>query len=79
MDPKRTARERVADLLKRFFEGLTKQLASGTSEIWQKVEQRLPQKTASPEGDFQIPPGAMQTTSVRQQPVQQQQSKTQPR
>ena len=71
MDPKRVARKMVAARLKRFFEHLTS--ATGTADLWQKVEHRLSQKrTASETG---TPPGALRTP-MQQQPVQQQQART---
>ena len=81
MDPKRAARQRVTELLRRFFEGLKGQLATGTTDLWQKVQQRVspnPEtgnpRTSGPE--LSIPPGT-QHMPVQPQPMQQQQSKTQ--
>ena len=69
MDPKRVARKKVAARLKRFFEHLTS--ATGTADLWQKVEHRLSQKrTASETGTPAL------RTPMQQQPVQQQQAQT---
>ena len=69
MDPKRVARKKVAARLKRFFEHLTS--ATGTADLWQKVEHRLSQKrTASEAGTPAL------RTPMQQQPVQQQQAQT---
>ena len=75
MDTKRVARKEVAALLKRFFEHLTSSLATGTADLWHKVELRLAQKRTASEPDTMVPPGVLRTP-MQQQPMQQQQAKT---
>jgi hypothetical protein len=75
MDSERVAREKVAALLKRFFEHLTSSLATGTADLWHKVELRLAQKRTPSEPDSVVPPGVLRTP-MQQQPVQQQQTQT---
>ena len=75
MDSERVARKKVAALLKRFFEHLTSGLATGTADLWRKVELRLAQKRAASEPDTMVPPGVLRTP-MQQQPMQQQQAKT---
>lgn len=72
MDPKRAARQKVTELVKRFFEDLTSRFATGTADLWRKVEQR--HKSNPPEPDVRAPPETPRTP-MQQQPVQQQQSK----
>jgi hypothetical protein len=70
MDTKRdnaAARTAVTNLLKQYFETLSARLAAGTAQFWSRVEQRLAQTSAA--SDSRAPPD-------RQQPVQQQQAKT---
>ena len=74
MDPKRAARQKVTELVKSFFEDLTSRFATGTADLWRKVEQRLPQKSSAAEPDVRVPPETLRTP-MQQQPVQQQQSK----
>jgi hypothetical protein len=76
MDDKRAARRKVMELVKRVFADLTSQLATGTADLWNKVEQRLGQKPTPSQADFNMPPGASQRPT--QQPVQQQQSRSEP-
>ena len=73
MDPKRVARKKAASLLKSFFEHLTGRLATGTADLWQKVEHRRSQRPTAPETG--APPDALRTP-MQQQPVQQQQAQT---
>jgi hypothetical protein len=57
MDPKRnnaTTRRAVTKLLRGYFDNLRSRLAAGTGEFWGKVEQCLPQKSAS-ESDLKAP------------------------
>ena len=75
MDTRRIARKEVAALLKRFFEHLTSSLATGTADLWHKVELRLAQKRTPSEPDSVVPPGVLRTP-MQQQPVQQQQTQT---
>ena len=60
MDTKRkdaAARMAVTKLLRRFSDNLTTRLASGTPEFWNRVEQRLAQKTpASEDKSLNRPP-----------------------
>ena len=70
MDTKRdnaAARTAVTNLLKQYFEALRTRLATGTTQFWGRIEQRLAQKSAA--SNSGAPPD-------RQQPVQQQQAKT---
>jgi len=76
MDTRRVARKEVAALLKRFFDHLTSSLATGTADLWHKVELRLAQKRAASEPDTMVPPGALRTPMQQQQPLQQPQAKT---
>ena len=76
MDDKRAARRKVMELVKRVFADLTSQLAAGTADLWHKVEQRLSQKPNPSEADFRMLPGAPHAPTP--QPVQQQQSKSEP-
>ena len=79
MDTKRVARRKVSVLLKRFFEHLTSSFATGTADLWHKVERRLaqgpPASARAPEDEPMVPPGALRTP-MQQQPLQQQQAKT---
>jgi hypothetical protein len=75
MDTKRVARKEVAALLKRFFAHLTSGLATGTADLWHKVEHRLAQKQAASERESGVPPGVLRTP-MQQQPIQQQQAQT---
>jgi hypothetical protein len=75
MDTRRVARKNVAALLKRFFEHLTSSLATGSADLWHKVELRLAQKRTPSEPDSVVPPGVLRTP-MQQQPVQQQQTQT---
>jgi len=75
MDTRRIARKEVAALLKRCFEHLTSSLATGTADLWHKVELRLAQKRTISEPDTMVPPGVLQAP-MQQQPMQQQQAKT---
>ncbi|HKS63559.1 MAG TPA: hypothetical protein VJT13_17805 [Xanthobacteraceae bacterium] len=75
MDTKRdpaAARTAVTRLLKRYYETLSTRLAAGTAEVWGRIEHRLAQTSTS---DSERPRGMMQPPD-RQQPVQQQQAKT---
>ncbi|MEA2880203.1 MAG: hypothetical protein QOF14_5399 [Hyphomicrobiales bacterium] len=76
MDDKRAARRKVMELVKRVFADLTSQLATGTADLWHKVEQRLSQKPNPSPADFSMPPGAPQAPTP--QPVQQQPSRSDP-
>jgi len=76
MDDKRAARRKVMELVKRVFADLTSQLATGTADVWHKVEQRLSQKPNPSEAGFSMPPGATQAPT--QQPTQQRQSRSEP-
>ena len=76
MDDKRAARRKVMELVKRVFADLTSQLATGTADVWHKAEQRLSQQPNPAEADFRMPPGAPHAPTP--QPVQQQQSKSEP-
>jgi hypothetical protein len=76
MDDKRAARRKVMELVKRVFADLTSQLATGTADLWRKVEQRLSQKPNPSEADFSMPPGAPHAPNS--QPAQQQQSRSEP-
>jgi hypothetical protein len=67
MDEKRAARRKVTELVKRVFANLTSQLATGTADLWRKVEQRLSQTPRS------APSDAAQARTA--QPAQQQPSK----
>jgi hypothetical protein len=76
MDTKRNdaaARTAVTRLLKQYFENLRTRLAAGTAQFWGRIEQRLAQKSAA--ADSEVPLGVMRPPN-RQQPVQQQQAKT---
>ncbi len=76
MDTKRNdaaARTAVTRLLKQYFENLRTRLAAGTAQFWGRIEQRLAQKSAA--ADTEVSPGVMRPPN-RQQPVQQQQAKT---
>jgi hypothetical protein len=79
MDEKRVARRKVAVLLKRFFEHLTGSFATGTTDLWHKVERRMaqgpPASAREPLDAPTVPPGAL-PTPMQQQPMQQQQAKT---
>jgi hypothetical protein len=74
MDTKRVARRKVTALLKGFFEYLTGTLATGTADLWHKVEQRIPQKVTASEFESKASPTMLQTP-MQQQPLQQQQAK----
>ena len=76
MGDKRAARRKVMELAKRVFADLTSQLATGTADLWRKVEQRLAQKPNPSAADFRMPPGAPQAPTP--QPVQQQPSRSKP-
>ena len=76
MDDKRAARRKVMELVKRVFADLTSQLATGTADLWRKVEQRLSQPPNPSQAYFSLPPGAPQGPTP--QPVQQQQSRSEP-
>jgi hypothetical protein len=76
MDTKRdnaAARTAVTRLLKQYFETLRTRLAAGTAELWTRIEQRLAQNSAASDSDALR--GVKQPPD-RQQPVQQQQAKT---
>lgn len=73
MDPNRAARKRVTALLKRFSEQLTSSLATGTAELWHKVERRLGHTPSDPAPRSDQPPPELRTP-MQQQPMQQQQS-----
>jgi len=64
-------RRAVAGRLNRFFADWTVQLGAGTSQIWDAVQRRLSNKPA------ELPPAPDQRGSM-QQPMQQQQSKSEP-
>jgi hypothetical protein len=75
MDTKRdnaAARTAVTNLLKQYFEALRTRLATGTTQFWGRIEQRLAQKSAASNSAVR---GAMQPQD-RPQPIQQQQAKT---
>jgi len=76
MDDKRAARRKVMELVKRVFADLTSQLATGTADVWRKVEQRLSQKPNPSEADFRMPPGAPQAPTA--QPVPQRHPRSEP-
>ena len=76
MDTKRdnaAARTAVTRLLKQYFETLRTRLAAGTAELWTRIEQRLAQNSAASDSDA---PRGVKQPQDRQQPVQQQQAKT---
>jgi len=75
MDTRRVARKQVAALLKRFFEHLTSSLATGTADLWHKVEHRLSHEQAASEREAGTLPGVL-PTPIQQQPIQQQQAQT---
>jgi hypothetical protein len=75
MDTRRVARKKVAALLKRFSEHLTSSLATGTADLWHKVEHRLAQKPPASAPGSGAQPGVLRTP-MQPQPMQQQQAKT---
>jgi hypothetical protein len=88
MDPKNAkdaaSRKVVSERLRRFFAALTTQLATGTVEIWSKVERRLADKRSDDKrsdvvsaGENPSSPGERRRQPARQQPIQQQQMKAQ--
>ena len=75
-DPEDAASRRiVTERLRRFFADLTRQLTSGSAEIWNRAERRRahqPPEAAVGEAPYRT------TVPVQDQPVQQQQSKAKP-
>ena len=72
-------RKVVTERLRRFFADLTAQLEAGTAEIWSRVERRLARKSREIESEGEVPPSPGFPTPMQQQPVQQQQTKSEPK
>ena len=81
---KAAQRRAVAQRLRQFFAALTAQLATGTAEIWAKVERQMSHSRDSAPDRVTRPPGADAAAlpplrlPMQQQPLQQQQQKATP-